>query len=74
MFSIDLVLKSLTAQQIYEFTLTFGSEITLMWNAPWTIPKVLFLLSRYWSSVTLAILLYRTTLFDMYKVGYSQLC
>jgi len=43
---------------IYEYILTFGEEISLVWNAPWTIPTVLFLLSRYWPSVTLTILLY----------------
>ena len=42
----------------HEYNLTFVLEISLIWNAPWTIPKVLFLLSRYWPFVTLTILLY----------------
>ena len=53
-----LVFMALTSMQAYEYNLTFALEISLIWNAPWTIPKVLFLLSRYWPFVTLTILLY----------------
>jgi len=42
----------------YDHYLTFASEISLIWNAPWTFPKVLYIVSRYWSSVTLIILIY----------------
>ncbi|KIM85056.1 hypothetical protein PILCRDRAFT_380072 [Piloderma croceum F 1598] len=42
----------------YDHCLTFASEASLIWNAPWTFPKVLYIVTRYWSSVTLIILLY----------------
>jgi len=31
----------------YDYTLTLDLEIALMWAAPWSVPKALFLLTRY---------------------------
>ncbi|KAG2072387.1 hypothetical protein BDR04DRAFT_984472, partial [Suillus decipiens] len=32
---------------IYDYLLTLNDEILYIWNAPWTIVKVLFLINRY---------------------------
>ncbi|KAG1874459.1 hypothetical protein F4604DRAFT_1764894 [Suillus subluteus] len=32
---------------IYDYLLTFNDEILYIWNAPWTVVKVLFLINRY---------------------------
>lgn len=32
---------------IYDYLLTFDDEISYIWNAPWTVVKVLFLINRY---------------------------
>ncbi|KZP25113.1 hypothetical protein FIBSPDRAFT_820999 [Athelia psychrophila] len=32
---------------VYDYILTFNSEVTLIWGEPWKLLKVLFLLSRY---------------------------
>ncbi|KZP03451.1 hypothetical protein FIBSPDRAFT_1055280 [Athelia psychrophila] len=32
---------------VYDYILTFNSEVTLIWGEPWKSLKVLFLLSRY---------------------------
>jgi len=42
----------------YDHSLTFTKELSLIWNTPWKFPKVLYIVSRYWSTVTLTILLY----------------
>lgn len=42
----------------YDYSLTFASEVSLIWDSPWTPLKVLYIFSRYWSSVALCILIY----------------
>lgn len=32
---------------IYDYFLTFSNEIRYIWNAPWTVVKVMFLINRY---------------------------
>ncbi|KAG1735944.1 uncharacterized protein EDB91DRAFT_546988 [Suillus paluster] len=32
---------------VYDFCLTFSDEIWYIWNAPWTVVKVMFLINRY---------------------------
>lgn len=32
---------------VYDYLLTFGDEFVYIWDAPWTVVKVLFLLNRY---------------------------
>jgi hypothetical protein len=41
----------------YDHYLTFASEASHIWNSPWTFPKILYIISKYWSTVTLTILL-----------------
>ena len=43
--------------KIYDYTLTFNMEKSLMWNAPWSVAKVLFLLTRYvvFSDITIVV-------------------
>lgn len=61
LLSGHLVFMALTPIQAHEYILTFVSEISFIWNAPWTFPKALFLLSRYWTLVTLIVRFYRKT-------------
>lgn len=44
--------------QVYEYAITFSSEMTLIWNAPWSLVKVLFILARYIGVVETGIILY----------------
>jgi len=59
----------LSYQQAYDHSLTFASEKSLIWSAPWTFPKVLYILSRYWSTATLDIILYCECFFRPFGVA-----
>ncbi|KZP02301.1 hypothetical protein FIBSPDRAFT_977730, partial [Athelia psychrophila] len=50
---------------VYDYILTFNSEVTLIWGEPWKLLKVLFLLSRYLPFAD-------TTLFFLYYSASSQ--
>ena len=43
--------------KVYDYILTFNMEKTLMWNAPWSVAKVLFFLTRYmvFSDITIVV-------------------
>jgi len=43
---------------IYDYFLTFDSEVSLVWPAPWGLGKILFLLTRYLPRIDTAIVLY----------------
>ncbi|KAF8073934.1 hypothetical protein FPV67DRAFT_775169 [Lyophyllum atratum] len=43
---------------VYDYLGTFPLEVTLIWRAPWKIPKVLFILTRYLPVVAFGVLLY----------------
>ncbi|KAF8639307.1 hypothetical protein AX17_001588, partial [Amanita inopinata Kibby_2008] len=43
---------------IYDFLLTFGQEVSLIWWSKWSIVKVLFLLSRYMPFVDIIVVTY----------------
>jgi len=47
-----------TTSWVYDHYLTSASEGSLIWNSPWTFPKIIYLLTRYWSAVTLIIIIY----------------
>ncbi|KAI0085107.1 hypothetical protein BDY19DRAFT_997172 [Irpex rosettiformis] len=38
---------------IYDHMITFSDEVLYMWKAKWTRAKVLFLLTRYWTTISL---------------------
>jgi len=42
----------------YDYTLTLDLEVSLIWAAPWSIPKVLFLLTRYLLVINLTAIMY----------------
>jgi len=41
----------------YDICITFGQEVKHIWNEPWTIPKVLYIIARYYAPIHLAITL-----------------
>lgn len=43
---------------IYEYVRSIGLEVTLIWKAPWNIPKLLYLLARYLTLLVLILLNY----------------
>ncbi|KAI0062550.1 hypothetical protein BV25DRAFT_643734 [Artomyces pyxidatus] len=43
------------ALYVYDWIILFGEEVDLIWQARWTLPKVLFLLSRYTPFLDLAL-------------------
>lgn len=49
-------------RKTYEYSITLASEISLIWKSSWTIPKVLFILTRYLPFVSLMIILLRRAL------------
>ncbi|KZP25105.1 hypothetical protein FIBSPDRAFT_1041606 [Athelia psychrophila] len=50
---------------VYDYILTFNSEVTLIWGEPWKLLKILFLLSRYLPFAD-------TTVFFLYDSASSQ--
>ncbi|TCD65519.1 hypothetical protein EIP91_002527 [Steccherinum ochraceum] len=52
---------SVAALYIYDFFLTFDSEVELMWPSPWNTVKVLYVLTRYLPLVDVSLLLYLHT-------------
>ncbi|KAJ8697752.1 hypothetical protein PTI98_004524 [Pleurotus ostreatus] len=44
---------------IYDYVLTLGDEARYVWTAPWSLGKILFLLTRYPTFVDVALALYR---------------
>lgn len=50
-------------RQTYEFGITLISEISLIWKSLWSIPKVLFLITRYLPFISLIITLLRELAF-----------
>jgi hypothetical protein len=54
--------KLSTTVQLYDFILTFPQEVSLIWPAPWSLMKVLFLLTRYLPFADVVIRLWRTNL------------
>ena len=55
--SVFFILLQLTiiCEKTHEFSVTLGSEISLIWKSPWGIPKLLFLLTRYLTFINLVI-------------------
>ncbi|KAK0502839.1 hypothetical protein EDD18DRAFT_608655 [Armillaria luteobubalina] len=45
--SISYVLVASTTVMMYEWLTLFDREVSLMWNSPWNLVKVLYLISRY---------------------------
>ncbi|KAF9014289.1 hypothetical protein BDQ17DRAFT_451851 [Cyathus striatus] len=35
------------ALMVYDYLLTFGHEVDLVWNAPWGFIKIMYILTRY---------------------------
>ncbi|KAJ7809689.1 hypothetical protein B0H14DRAFT_1496224 [Mycena olivaceomarginata] len=46
---------------VFDYALTFSLEVSLIWKSKWSLPKVLFILSRY------------STIFDVPLVLYCKL-
>ncbi|KAJ6456159.1 hypothetical protein C8R45DRAFT_1111149 [Mycena sanguinolenta] len=43
---------------VFDYALTFGLEVSLIWRSKWSLPKVLFLLSRYSTVFDVPLVLY----------------
>ncbi|KAK0502844.1 hypothetical protein EDD18DRAFT_1345690 [Armillaria luteobubalina] len=41
------VLVASATVMIHEWSILFNQEVSLMWNSPWNLVKVLYLISRY---------------------------
>ena len=46
---------TIICEKIHEYCVSFASEISFIWKSPWSIPKVLFLLTRYLTFINLVI-------------------
>lgn len=46
--------------QAYDYGITFDSELSLIWAAPWSLVKALFLLTRYLPFVEMVLILCST--------------
>ncbi|KAF7367474.1 hypothetical protein MSAN_00810300 [Mycena sanguinolenta] len=46
--------------RVFDYALTFNLEISLIWRSKWTLPKFLFLLSRYSTVFDVPLVLYYT--------------
>ncbi|KAH0585861.1 hypothetical protein H2248_007147 [Termitomyces sp. 'cryptogamus'] len=42
----------------YDYVLCFPLEVHFIWTAAWTMPKILYLITRYISMLTVGVLLY----------------
>ncbi|KJA26702.1 hypothetical protein HYPSUDRAFT_198951 [Hypholoma sublateritium FD-334 SS-4] len=60
----------------YDCVLSFADEVTYVWNTAWCIPKVLYIISRYYPILHLAILYYVRNLTNASSQGspLHQLC
>lgn len=47
--------------QVYDYMLTFEDERTFIWPSKWSIPKTLFLMTRYLPFIDLSITASRTS-------------
>ncbi|KAF8131253.1 hypothetical protein K438DRAFT_2032055 [Mycena galopus ATCC 62051] len=45
---------------VFDYALTFNLEVSLIWGSKWSLPKVLFLLSRYSPVIDVPLVLYIT--------------
>lgn len=52
-----------TAILIFDYLITFNSELTLIWPTPLTYTKVLFLLTRYLPFIEIVVILFSKPLF-----------
>lgn len=58
-------------QKTYEFGITIVSEISFIWKSPWSVPKVLFLLTRYLPLISLIITVLCELAFFV-RTGYTD--
>ncbi|KAL0949006.1 hypothetical protein HGRIS_009105 [Hohenbuehelia grisea] len=50
---------------LYDYILTFGDELTLVWGEPWSLGKALFVLTRYPAFVDIGMTLYHNIAFSV---------
>ncbi|KAF9453301.1 hypothetical protein P691DRAFT_781309 [Macrolepiota fuliginosa MF-IS2] len=63
------VVRQILLYQVYDYFLTFGDEVELVWASRWTVMKTAFLLDRYLPFPNLIIQQFHLSLFGAYFSG-----
>lgn len=55
---------------VYDYAITFGMEVELIWMSPWNVMKILYLIQRYMPFVDSAIIPLPRTLRPLHRGTY----